>query len=100
MMGMIIKIKKIIMRLLGRQNVYYINGSESLPPPLETEIEEQLILDIDKENVKQTLIEHNLRLVVYIAKRFDTENKRKIIKDFFESAFESYSLPYIKNQIP
>ena len=68
---MIIKIKKIIMRLLGRQNVYYINGSESLPPPLETEIEEQLILDIDKENVKQTLIEHNLRLVVYIAKRFE-----------------------------
>lgn len=59
------------MRLLGRQNVYYINGSESLPPPLETEIEEQLILDIDKENVKQTLIEHNLRLVVYIAKRFE-----------------------------
>ena len=65
------RIKKFLLKFLRKQEVYYINGSETLPPPLDLEIEEKLITDIDKEYAKQALIEHNLRLVVYIAKRFE-----------------------------
>ncbi|MBQ3016936.1 MAG: sigma-70 family RNA polymerase sigma factor [Clostridia bacterium] len=70
-MKILLTIKNIIYKLLGKQNVYYINGSETLPPPLETEIEEKLISEIHDDHARQTLIEHNLRLVVYIAKRFE-----------------------------
>lgn len=56
-----------------KQEIYYIGGSEALPPPLSKE-EEQLLLskvmDGDQE-AKSKLIEHNLRLVVYIAKKFE-----------------------------
>ena len=55
-------------------SVYYIGGSDVLPPPLETEEENQRILELeteDAEEAKAVLIEHNLRLVVYIAKKFD-----------------------------
>ena len=53
-------------------NIYYIGGSDVLPPPLPREEEAQLLerLETD-ESARQILIEHNLRLVVYIAKRFD-----------------------------
>ena len=52
--------------------VYYINGSETLPPPLspEEELEAIEILGED-ENARARLVEHNLRLVVYIAKKFE-----------------------------
>ena len=63
-----------IKRLFYRKNakdIYYINGSESLPPPLDAEIEEAMIINLDKQYAKDMLIEHNLRLVVYIAKRFE-----------------------------
>ena len=53
--------------------VFYIGGSESLPPPLEKE-EESALLDALRdgdETVKQILIERNLRLVVYIARKFE-----------------------------
>ena len=49
-------------------------GAEVLPPPLEALEEEEVINDLgtpDEEEAKATLIEHNLRLVVYIAKKFD-----------------------------
>ncbi len=53
--------------------VMYVCGSETLPPPLSPEEEEYLIarLETDSENVRRTLTEHNLRLVVYIARRFE-----------------------------
>ena len=54
--------------------VHYIGGTEVLPPPLEPEEESKLLLDLNSEyanEAKQVLIEHNLRLVVYIAKKFD-----------------------------
>ena len=51
--------------------VYYINGSDVLPPPLCAEEEERLLLSVDKEEAQSILIEHNLRLVVYVAKRFE-----------------------------
>ena len=54
--------------------VFYIGGSDILPPPLETEEENRRIQELgtdDNEAAKAVLIEHNLRLVVYIAKKFD-----------------------------
>ena len=54
-----------------RNSVYYINGSETLPPPLCQEEEEEMIATIDSEISRSCLIEHNLRLVVYVAKRFE-----------------------------
>lgn len=58
----------------GREDeIYYIGGSETLPQPLTKEEEQQLIsrLESDKEHVRQILIERNLRLVVYIARKFE-----------------------------
>ena len=53
--------------------VFYINSSESLPPPLTKEEEQNLYNEISqgKESSKNKLIVHNLRLVVYIAKKFE-----------------------------
>jgi len=54
--------------------IHYIGGAEVLPPPLELEKENQVISDLGTEyedEAKAILIEHNLRLVVYIAKKFD-----------------------------
>jgi len=54
--------------------LYYIGGCDVLPAPLEVELENQMIQDLESEcpeEAKATLIEHNLRLVVYIAKKFD-----------------------------
>ncbi len=59
---------------LGAQNpVYYIGGSETLPPPLSQEEEKYLIARFEDQeiDVKSILIERNLRLVVYIAKKFE-----------------------------
>ena len=59
-------------KLFGKKNgIYYINGSETLPPPLAQEEEERMIATIDSELSRAALIEHNLRLVVYVAKRFE-----------------------------
>ena len=58
-------------KFFHRTQVYYINGAQSLPPPLTEEEENELVLHIDEEDVRKTLTEHNLRLVVYIAKRFE-----------------------------
>ena len=59
--------------LRGEQNVYYIGGSDVLPPPLKGEAERQAIegLGRGEEAARLTLVEHNLRLVVYIARRFE-----------------------------
>ena len=59
---------------LWRPNsVFYIGGSDVLPPPLKPEEEQQCIAALAQgdETAKKTLIEHNLRLVVYIARRFE-----------------------------
>lgn len=56
------------------KDVHYIGGAEVLPPPLEAEAESACIEKLqtdDFEEARSTLIEHNLRLVVYIAKKFD-----------------------------
>ncbi|MBP5221804.1 MAG: RNA polymerase sporulation sigma factor SigE [Lachnospiraceae bacterium] len=54
--------------------LYYIGGTDILPPPLEPAREVQMIEELETEHceeAKAALIEHNLRLVVYIAKKFD-----------------------------
>ena len=60
------------MRFLGG-DIYYINSGEALPPPLSREEEAKIMeqLHAGDEEVKQTLIERNLRLVVYIARKFE-----------------------------
>ena len=52
---------------------HYINGSQTLPPPLNAE-EEAMLLSRNDKKAKDILIVHNLRLVVYIARKFDTPN--------------------------
>ena len=60
---------------MGKQgDIHYIGGAEVLPPPLEAEKEGEMIRNLgteEEDSAKATLIEHNLRLVVYIAKKFD-----------------------------
>ena len=59
--------------LTGNGRIFYIGGSDMLPPPLQ-QVEEQTLLQrlaTGDEQAKQMLIEHNLRLVVYIARRFE-----------------------------
>ncbi len=59
-------------RCKGRGGIYYINGTEVLPPPLSHEDEAELVLLIgEDEMARKKLVEHNLRLVVYISKRFE-----------------------------
>lgn len=68
------KIKNLLKILIKRENVlYYLNGSETLPMAYsaEEEYEKLLLLENGDESVKKDLIEHNLRLVVYIARKFD-----------------------------
>ena len=73
-------IKKIFNKYLERDKlkkfpIFYINGSQTLPPPLDSLEEEKLLKKLDEnseaEDVKQILVERNLRLVVYIAKKFE-----------------------------
>ena len=65
--------KLIIKRIVTDDGVMYIGGSDTLPPPLDAEEELRCIggLEGGDKDSKAMLIEHNLRLVVYIAKRFE-----------------------------
>ena len=64
---------RFLQALLGRNTVYYIGGSDVLPPPLKGAEEQQALQDLEAgdENAKQLLIERNLRLVVFLARRFE-----------------------------
>ena len=55
----------------GPKGIFYINGPDVLPAPLSQESEAEYIAHIEDETSRTVLIEHNLRLVVYIAKRFE-----------------------------
>ncbi|MBE6676421.1 MAG: RNA polymerase sporulation sigma factor SigK [Clostridia bacterium] len=61
-------------KLSRKQGVYYINGPELLPPPYTPEKEAEVIaaLEAGDADARNALIEHNLRLVVYIAKKFES----------------------------
>lgn len=74
-----------LLRWLGlveeEQRIFYIGGSDVLPPPLKGQEELDALeqLEQGKEEARTTLIEHNLRLVVYIARRF--ENTKVNLED-------------------
>ena len=65
-------INDIKLKLLARE-IFYVNGPQTLPPPLEKEEEENCLERIRNGDIsaRETLITHNLRLVVYIAKKFE-----------------------------
>ncbi len=69
-------LKKLLYKITIKQfgTVFYINGSDTLPPPLTKEEEQQILdlMDRDFNKAREELIVHNLRLVVYIAKKFET----------------------------
>ena len=72
MFRMVTSIRELLFGKKGE--IHYIGGAEVLPPPLEAEEESRMLELLDteeRENAKSTLVEHNLRLVVYIAKKFD-----------------------------
>lgn len=59
---------------LNDNGIFYVAGSQTLPPPLEASEEEKMIKRLEEENdfdARQILVERNLRLVVYIAKKFE-----------------------------
>ena len=66
-------LQQLLLALLPNEPVYYIGGSEVLPPPLSREAEDAALtaLCAGNKSAERTLIEHNLRLVVYIARRFE-----------------------------
>ena len=73
-----------LLRLLGFRkdnSIHYIGGSDVLPPPLKGQEEQRALeaLQRGEEQAKNTLVEHNLRLVVYIARRF--ENTGILLED-------------------
>ena len=59
--------------LMPQDTIFYIGGADVLPPPLKGKEEQDALeaLELGDEGAKQLLIEHNLRLVVYIARRFE-----------------------------
>ena len=70
----IIFLKERLLTILGfSPPVFYIGGSDTLPPPLEREAEEAAVAGLEQgdDAARRLLIEHNLRLVVYLAKRFE-----------------------------
>ena len=73
MFNVFILLKKAIFKLLDNNDgVFYINGAETLPPPLTHEEENDIIERLESEDsLRSILVERNLRLVVYIAKKFE-----------------------------
>ena len=69
------KLMQFLKRLgfLQDESLFYIGGSDILPPPLKGQQEQEALSELEQgsEQAKQLLIEHNLRLVVYIARRFE-----------------------------
>ena len=71
----ILFLRERILSILGFEppSVFYIGGSDTLPPPLEKDEEDAYIAALERgeDSARHELIEHNLRLVVYISKRFE-----------------------------
>ena len=67
------KLAALIQQLFGGGTVDYINGADKLPPPLSKEEEKQAfeLFATDEKKARELLIVHNLRLVVYISKKFE-----------------------------
>ncbi len=71
-MGLLKRFRELLRFVFTPREVFYVNGADVLPPPLTGEEEREAILGARTDPVmKSRLIEHNLRLVVFIAKKFD-----------------------------
>lgn len=70
-MNLLTRMRLWVAAKIAKKGIYYINGPEVLPAPLSQEDEAECIARLDDEGARSVLIEHNLRLVVYIAKRFE-----------------------------
>lgn len=69
-----LKIKKYFNSgIMDEKSIFYIAGSQTLPPPLPSDEEEIMLKRLEENDfeARQVLVEHNLRLVVYIAKKFE-----------------------------
>jgi len=68
-----LKITALLIKLLSRlkKGVFYVNGPETLPRPLSAEEEQKYLDTLDLPSSREKLVEHNLRLVVFIAKKFE-----------------------------
>ncbi|MBR4890712.1 MAG: RNA polymerase sporulation sigma factor SigE [Clostridia bacterium] len=69
-------IKSIYLRIISffAEEIYFIGSNEVLPPPLDAESEAKLLVELNgvmRDTARKELIEHNLRLVVYVARKFD-----------------------------
>ena len=71
-MNIITRIRLFFARRRAKRGIFYINGPDVLPAPLSPEEEADCIARLDDAAARSRLIEHNLRLVVYIAKRFES----------------------------
>ena len=70
-MNLITRFRLWLARKLCKKGIFYIGGPDVLPAPLTPEREAEYIAHIWEESARTALVEHNLRLVVYIAKRFE-----------------------------
>lgn len=74
---MLLRIKELLFKIKScflnkRRGIYYVNGPDVLPAPLSKDEEAEIVAHLEyDERARDKLIEHNLRLVVYIAKRFE-----------------------------
>lgn len=75
------KILKFLKKLFGSKGIYFVGATDVLPPPLPKDEEERLVLLKEKgdEEARNKLIEHNLRLVVFLAKKY--ENTKVDLED-------------------
>lgn len=71
LINVILWLPRKIKEVFSSDEIHYVNGAESLPPPLTPEAEEAALQSIKTTESRDLLIEHNLRLVVYISKRFE-----------------------------
>ena len=95
---------RFLQALLGRNTVYYIGGSDVLPPPLKGAEEQRALRDLEAgdENAKQLLIERNLRLVVFLARRFENTgvNLEDLISTYASRCIENEILMHIRKIAP
>lgn len=74
-MNLLVSVKEFIRRIFdSKSSVDYINGPDTLPPPLRPEEEREVfdMLKTEPKKARERLITHNLRLVVYISKKFES----------------------------